>query len=349
MDGVRTLRPAAEQASHLDQLPFPVLIGDIGGTNARFGLIADAHGEAKRFPNVRTADFATIDDAIVSVLANAPVGPKSAVLALAGPISGEKVPLTNCPWVVEPRKSVARFGLSEMILVNDFEAQSLSLPGLAPADLDPIGNGTMTPEGARVVLGPGTGLGAGALILARDVFVPIPGEGGHIDLSPVSSRDMEIWPHVERQGGRVGAETLLCGSGMVRLYNAVAGADGVRPEFDTPSAITAAGLSGANQQAAETLSLFATHLGRVAGNLALVFMAYGGVYLAGGITARIAPVLKSGGFRDAFVAKWPHEALMERMATSIVIKEDAALAGIAAFARNPLRFGVELAGRRWRG
>src|SRR6185312_4675103 len=99
----------------------------------------------------------------------------------------------------------------------------------------------------------------------------------HIDLSPVSDRDFAIWPHVERQNGRVGAETLLCGSGMVRLYRAVCAADGVGAEFDTPEAVTSSGVAGTNRQAAETLSLFAVHLGRVAGNLALIFMAYGGV------------------------------------------------------------------------
>ncbi len=342
--------PSSKTGRHLDALPFPVLIGDIGGTNARFSLVADAASEATRFPNVHTADFPSIDDAIAAVVIDkGGAKPKSAMLALAGPIAGDKVQLTNSPWVVEPKKSVARFGLEEMVLLNDFEAQSLALPGLTAGDIDQIGGGAMTDEGARVVVGPGTGLGAGALIQARDMWVPVPGEGGHVDLSPVSDRDFAVWPHVERQGGRVGAETLLCGAGMVRLYRAVAATDGVKADLATPEAVTAAGLSGANPQAAETLRLFAIHLGRIAGNLALIFMATGGVYLAGGISTKIAPVLKSGGFRDAFVAKWPHEKLLDRMATSIIIKEDAALAGIAAFARAPSRFGVELTGRRWRG
>jgi glucokinase len=335
-------------AGFLEHLPFPVLIGDIGGTNARFALIADERAEAKRLPTARTADHATIDDAIATVLPK-DMAPQSSVLALAGPIAGDRVPLTNCDWVVEPKKTIARFGLKEMILINDFEAQSLALPGLTARDLDPIGGGAMTPEGARVVIGPGTGLGAGALVHARNIWVPIPGEGGHISLGPVTKRDLEIWPHIERHGDRVTAETVLCGSGMVRLYKAIAASDGVKPRYDTPETITAHGLSGEDRQAAETLSVFAEHLGRAAGDIALVFMAYGGVHLAGGITAKIAPVLKGGGFRAAFIDKWPHEELMERMATAIVIKEDAALAGIGAFAQAPGRFGVELGGRRWRG
>ncbi len=299
---------------------------------------------------MHTADFASIDDAIEAVvIEKGGARPKSAMLALAGPISGDRVPLTNCPWVVEPKKCVARFGLSEMVLLNDFEAQSLALPDLTQADLAPIGGGEMVADGARVVLGPGTGLGAGALVPARDIWVPVPGEGGHVDLGPVSERDFAIWPHVERTGGRIGAETLLCGSGMVRLYRAVCATDGVKPELTTPREVTEAGLAGLSPQAAETLSLFAVHLGRVAGNLALVFMPTGGVFLAGGISAKIAPVLQSGGFREAFLAKWPHQRLLERMATAIVTREDAALAGIAAFARAPARFAVSLTGRRWQG
>ena len=334
----------------LDHIPFPVLIGDIGGTNARFALIADMHAEIKRLPTVHTADFPTIDDAVQSaVLDQTPLAPKAAILALAGPIVGERVELTNCDWVVEPRISVKRFGFSEMILLNDFEAQSLALPGLRPNDVDPIGSGIMRPEAARVVVGPGTGLGAGALVHARDMWVPVPGEGGHIDLGPASERDMAIWPNIERVLGRVSAEAVLCGPGMLRLYRAICATDGVQPEQTTQEAVTAAGLSGADKQAAETLRLFATYLGRVAGDLALIFMAYGGVFLAGGISSQIAPVLKSGAFREAFEHKAPHEAIMKRMATAIIVKKDAPLAGIAAFARAPSRFGVELAGRRWRG
>ncbi len=333
----------------LDNLPYPVLIGDIGGTNARFALI-DADGAAKRLPTVHTAKFKTIDDAIQhAVIDETSTTPRSAVLAVAGPIAGERVRLTNCPWVVEPRKSIERFRLAEMILLNDFEAQSLSLPGLQADDVDPIGDGTTVPDGTRVVLGPGTGLGAGALVHARDIWVPVPGEGGHIDLGPRTNRDMAVWPHIQTKVGRVSAETLLCGSGMLRLYRAVAAADRVEPILTSQEAVTAEGLAGKDRQAAETLAMFATCLGRVAGDFALIFMATGGVFLAGGISAKIAPVLKSGAFRQAFVDKAPHGHLVERMATSIIVKTDAALAGIAAFARNPAGFGVSLAGRRWRG
>jgi glucokinase len=332
----------------LDHLPFPILIGDIGGTNARFALIDGAEAKPHRIPDVHTADFATIDDAIATkATAGAGARPKSAVLAVAGPIVGDAIALTNCAWIVEPKKTLARFGLDEIILLNDFEAQSLCLPDLSPADITPIGDGVADPEGARVVLGPGTGLGAAALVHADRRWIPVPGEGGHVDLGPVTARDFAIWPHLERAHGRISAEALLSGPGLMRLYRGIAAADGKAAKLTTPADVTTAGLGGTDPVAQETLSLFATYLGRFAGDFAMIFMARGGVYLAGGIPSRIAPALQSGAFRDAFVDKEPHRELLETLLTAIVVKTDAALAGIAAFAKEPRRFGVALAGRRW--
>ena len=334
---------------YLDHLPFPILIGDIGGTNARFALVNGPDEPIERLPYAHTAAFANIDDAIEqTVVRGAGARPKSAILALAGPIAGESVPLTNSDWVVKPNQLIKRFGFAEVVLLNDFEAQALALPDLTAQDLDPIGNGTSRPDAVRVVLGPGTGLGVGALVRARDTWVPVPGEGPHIDLGPVTDRDMAIWPHIERVLGRVSAEAVLSGSGMLRLYRAICRTDGALPRQASPEAVTAAGLAGTDPQATETLTLFATYLGRVAGDLALIFMAYGGIFLGGGIAGKIAPVLKAGAFRQAFTAKAPHTALLERMATAIIIKDDAALGGIAAFARAPGRFSVDLQGRRWR-
>jgi glucokinase len=323
----------------VDRLPLPLLIGDIGGTYARFAVIADGEAAMERLPDERTANHATIDDAIAAVVERHGLRLRSAMLALAGPIADDRVQLTNCDWVVAPKRLIDRFGLSDVVLINDFEAQALSLPGLGPADIDPIGTGTAETDGARVVVGPGTGLGAGALIHAGGMWIPLPGEGGHVDFGPRSERDMAIWPHIERPLGRVEAETVISGGGLLRLYRAICAVDGVAPRLDTPEAVTKAGLAGGDHRAAEALDLLAIYLGRLAGDLAMIFMATGGVYLGGGISAKIAPILKSGGFRQAFVAKPPHDGLLAGILTAIIIKEDAALAGVAAFARAPERFG----------
>jgi len=337
------------QSDELPRIPPPALIGDIGGTNARFALVT---GDAMtRFPDEQGADYATIDDAIAHALEKSDTAkPRSAVLALAGPIQGDAVPLTNSPWVVEPKRLIKRFGLEEVILLNDFEALSLALADFTEGDLDFIGDARPEPDRPRVALGPGTGLGAAALLHVRGMWVPVPGEGGHVDLAPVTPRDFAIWPHIEKPHptGGVSGETLLCGAGLVRLYRAVAATNGAAAPLATPADIAAAGLAGSDASATETLDLFATYLGRLAGDLALVFVATGGVYLAGGITGHIAPALKSGRFREGFVDKYPHGPMLERMATAIITKPYAALDGIAALARNPMRFGVEPGSRVWR-
>lgn len=334
-------------------IPFPTLIGDIGGTNARFAVVNDATAAAVRFPNAHTVNHPTIDDAIAAALP-AGVKPRSAVLALAGPVQGDRVPLTNCHWVVEPKRMIERFGLDKVILLNDFEALSLSLPALADKDLVRVGGGEAVPNAAQVVVGPGTGLGAAALIHARGTWFPVPGEGGHIDLAPVSERDFAIWPHIDEPFGkgpyrRIAGETLLCGSGLVRLYRAIIAADGKQERFDDPSEITAAAIDGSDADAREALSLFCVHLGRLAGNLALAFMARGGVFLAGGIAAKIAPFVGTSGFREAFIDKAPHQMLMDKMPTSVIVHPEPALAGLAAYARRPSDFGVVIDGRHWQG
>ena len=331
------------------EIRFPVLIGDIGGTNARFAVVGDRDSGWERLDDVHTADYPSVEDAIEAVvLASDVPRPQTAILALAGPITGEQIRLTNCPWHFEPRTMIPRFGLSSVILLNDFEALSLCLPGLGPGDIDRIGGGTAVPERPCVVVGPGTGLGAGALIHARGAWVPVPGEGGHIDIGPISEHDFALWPHLEKSFGRFSAETLLCGPGLMRVYAGIASFSGAEPIHDTPAEVTSAALAGDDPIAVAALDFFATHLGHFAGNLALVFVATGGVFLAGGISAKIAPALKSGRFREAFVAKDPHRHIMEDMMTAIITKPDPALAGIAAFARDPDRFGVELAGKLWR-
>jgi len=333
-----------------DKLPFPILIGDIGGTNARFSILLDAYAEPKPFPNVRTADYPTIDDAIQKiVLDTSSVQPRSAILAIAGPIDGDEIDLTNCDWVVRPKGMIADLGFEDVLVVNDFEAQALAVAALSDEYREALGTSNEPHMASRVVLGPGTGLGVAGLVYARHMWFPVPGEGGHVDVGPRSERDFQIFPHLKRIEGRVSAEEILSGRGVVNIYQAVCAADGVQPAFSDPADITAHGLNGTNPQAVETLSLFATYLGRVAGDMALIFMARGGVYLAGGISQKIIPALKGPEFRAAFEDKAPHTELMGTIPTFVVTHPQAALAGLASFARTPSAYGISTDGRRWRG
>lgn len=332
-----------------DTLPFPILIGDIGGTNARFSILLDADAEPKPFPNVRTADYPTIDDAIQKVVLDmSSVQPRSAILAIAGPIDGDEIDLTNCDWVVRPKGMIADLGFEDVLVVNDFEAQALAIAAMPDEYRETLGANNEPHMASRVVLGPGTGLGVAGLVYARHMWFPVPGEGGHVDVGPRSERDFEIFPHLKRIEGRVSAEEILSGRGVVNIYQAVCAADGVQPAFSDPADVTAHGLNGANSQAVETLSLFATYLGRVAGDMALIFMARGGVYLAGGISQKIIPALKGPEFRAAFEDKAPHTELMGTIPTFVVTHPQAALAGLASFARAPSAYGISTDGRRWR-
>ena len=332
-----------------DILKFPILIGDIGGTNARFAVLVDPHAEPKLFDIVQTSDFATIDDAIqAAVLDKTSLQPRTAVLAIAGPVDGDEIPLTNCPWVVRPRAMMAALGLEDVIVINDFEAQALAVVALDDSSLTAIGSGRPELYGSRVVLGPGTGLGVAGLVHARHAWVPVPGEGGHVDVGPRDDREREIFPHLEAIDGRISAEQLLCGRGLVNIYRAIVATRGGISSFTLPAEVSVAGLDGSDADAAEAVELFAVLLGRVAGDMALVFMARGGVYLAGGISQHILPALQRPGFRAAFNDKAPHSELMASMPIYVVTHPTAALVGLAAFARTPARFGVAIENRRWR-
>jgi len=327
---------------------FPVLVADIGGTNARFALVDHGQAETDVLASVATADHPDIVPAIDAALAKtARTAPRTAIVAVAGPVTGDRIPLTNADWVIEPLKMIAGLGLEDVIILNDFEAQALALPVLKDSDTDQIGSGAARPDSTKFVLGPGTGLGAGAMIHAADMWIPVPGEGGHVELGPVSAEDYRIWPHIERVGGRIGAEQVLSGTGLPRLARAVAAAMSLERNFSSAADITVAADAG-DAVAVKTLEVFASGLGRVAGDFALSLLARGGVYITGGVTPHIARFLTSGAFRASFEAKAPHETLVRSIPTFIVRHPNPALEGLAAFARTPHRFAVDMAGRRWR-
>jgi glucokinase len=190
---------------------------------------------------------------------------------------------------------------------------------------------------------------------ARDTWFPVPGEGGHVDVGPRTARDQQIWPFLTpvkdpaAKLGRISAEELLSGRGLLNIYRALCRAEGNRtPRHDEPAGVSIAGLDGSDALAAEALTLFATYLGRVAGDLALIFMARGGVFLAGGISPKILPALERPEFRAAFEDKAPHSALMKSIPTFVVTHPQAALSGLAAYACNPGGFGLATEGRHWR-
>ena len=326
---------------------FPVLLADIGGTNSRFAVLPDANAPAVELPPVSTGAFPSIEAAIAaSVLSEIPA-PASAILAVAGPVDGDEIDLTNSRWVIRPNEVMNATTITDLTVLNDFEAQALAISGMPEEFLVDLGGDLPLAEETRVVLGPGTGLGVGALVRAGGRWVPVPGEGGHVDLGPRDERDRFVWHYIEEIEGRVSAEQILCGRGIENLYRAVCAAHDDAPTLASPPSITAAAVERTDAHAVEALDLFAIHLGRLAGDLALTFMATGGVFVSGGIGQHIVGILRSGLFREGFVDKAPHREILEGIATKLVVQPLAALSGLASYARHPERFEVAVADRRW--
>ena len=326
-------------------LPFPALVADIGGTNARFAIIPDTYGEIRNFVTVHTADYPDPVAAIeAEVLAKTLVIPKSLAIAMAGPVEGGR--LTNADWEIRPKALLAALELDEVVVLNDFEALALALPTLGEAELVRIGGGEAEPLGPRVVLGPGTGLGVAALVHGTQRFIPVPGEGGHMSFAPETDEDFTLWPHLPRVGGRVTGETVLSGRGLAHIHQAMAARDGAGAGLPTGEDVDAAARAG-DARAKAAVELFAKYLGRFAGDLALLFLATGGVFIGGGIAPRLIATLSSGAFRAAFDDKEPHSHLVRKMPAFVITDPRPALIGLAAFARMPNRFGMSLAGRRF--
>lgn len=336
-------------------IALPALVGDIGGTNARFQYVVSKDEPVIEFDTVATADFETVEDAIrQAVLDQSDIRPATAILAAAGPITRNGLDLTNCHWNIRPEKFLDAGPFRNLLLMNDFEAQALSLPFLTDHDLhdlEPLTGSKPTATGqqraTKAVLGPGTGLGVALLVHAAGMWVPVAGEGGHVDLGPRNDREAELFAHLEKVGGRVSGEQVVCGPGLFNIYQACCAADGMSPELNSPAEISSAAMAGQSPQAVEALEVFCTCLGRLAGDLALTSMATGGVYISGGIARKILPFLENSGFRAAFDDKAPHQAIVSNIKTRVVTRDIPALLGLSQFARSPEAFALDIAHRWW--
>lgn len=329
-------------------IEFPALIGDIGGTNARFAIVPEKGAAAHFLPILRTADFDTFESAIEAVLANyTAASPRSAIFAIAGPVEGDEIRLTNNSWTVRPKRLSKQFDLSRIIVLNDFEAQALAVASFELQHVYQIGGGSGIAGATRVAVGPGTGLGVAGLLNVQNMWVPVPGEGGHVDIGPRTPRDIQIFPYLEPIGGRISAEQVLSGRGLTYIYHAIAKADGKQALLSSAAEISAAALEGNDSLASEALNLFVTYLGRLAGDLAMIFMSHGGVFLTGGIVPKILPALETGVFRMAFEDKAPHEGLLGTIPVYVVTSEFPGIDGLAAYINRPDQFYVGMHGRCW--
>ncbi|HEY8565334.1 MAG TPA: glucokinase [Beijerinckiaceae bacterium] len=322
----------------------PILIGDIGGTNARFALIDGSAEKTVRgasvLPRCLTVDFPDPLRAIRAALSSqSGPAPGRALLAVATKVEGPVVRLTNAAWTIDAAAIGEGLGLEQVELVNDYVPMAAAAAVLdgSSGDLAWIGEARPSRRGPIVVLGPGTGFGAAALLLAGERRLVQSTEAGHVDLGPADDDEARFWPYLERVEGRITVETVLSGPGLLRLYRAMGALRGVPGECLSSHEIVLRGVSAADPLARDALHAFARLLGRVAGDLALIFSATS-VLIGSGIAPSLVSFLKASGLRAAFSNKAPFASVLENIPTGVILEPDPALRGLAVMARDPDRF-----------
>jgi glucokinase len=328
--------------------PFPVVLCDIGGTNARFALVPASGAPLEPGPHLKTGNFPGLEEALAAALTGPGRKPRSMIACAAGPVSGRTVKLTNANWMIDGAEVAAKAGLDQGLLLNDFEAQAFSLAVLKPAWVQPIGAFTLKP-GTQLIMGLGTGLGVAAVLEIETRHFSLASEAGHMGFGPLGAVETALWPHLDTGSlGRVCAETILSGPGLMRLHRARCVAAGKAPTETSEIELIERAHAQPGGEEAATLRLCWALTARFAGDLALAFLAKGGVAFAGGILPRIAKFCDVEKFRAAFENKAPYSEFLRRIGTRLIISEDAVLSGMAAIANAPRSYAIDYTNRAWR-
>ena len=312
-----------------------LLVGDVGGTNARFALAHMVEGRPvlENHQSFPAAEHPTFLGGIKAYLDGCDVKPTACVLAVAGPVTDGEIDLTNSPWRVSEAE-LETLGLKPARLINDFEALAWGAP-VVPADqLASLGGPDEGEAHATVaVLGPGTGFGVSALVRdGRGGEMAMPSEGGHACFPPGDPIEDEILRILRKRYTRVSIERLICGPGLLNMHRALAEIDGRETHIDDPAQITQEALDDPRSHCGATLARFCAILGAVAGDIALTTGARGGVYIAGGIAPRILPFLQASPFRERFERKGRFQDYMAAIPTKVILHKHAALLGAARVA-----------------
>jgi glucokinase len=306
------------------------LVADIGGTNARFAIADPASLDLSHISQFRCADHESFEAALRHYVETVGARPARAAIAVAGPVTGPEVRLTNLPWSFTAAELCTGFGLAEVRLLNDFEALAHALPYLAAGDLHQIGGVAPAEHATKAVLGPGTGLGVAGLAWSGERWVALPGEGGHVTLGAGNERELALLERIRKGRDHLSVERVLSGPGLAALYQAVAASQGLTVAALEPNDVLVLGSSGEDLVAAEALDLFVTWLGGFAGDAALLLGARGGIYLGGGIAPKIVAKLSAGAFRHAFEDKGRMSVYLAPIPVYVITADFAALKGAAA-------------------
>lgn len=299
---------------------YPRLLGDIGGTNARFAWQAERSALPTEVTSYACADHNSVQSAIEHYLAeHRMMRPPACAIGIANPIVGDRVQMTNHHWSFSIAELQHNLGLKRLRVINDFTALALSLPTLQPEDTHQIGSGVAVTGAALAVLGPGTGLGvSGLLPTGAGRFVPLTGEGGHVTLAPQNEREAAVVGALARRFGHVSAERALSGPGLVNLYDAACTLAHRSALPLAPADVVDRARIEADPQCVAAVELFCLFLGDVAGNLALTLGARGGVYIGGGLAPRLRAEIERSAFRARFEAKGRFREYLGAIPTFII-------------------------------
>ena len=317
-----------------------VLVADIGGTNARFALARLGERAPLLADSIETFEvhaFASLADAARHYLGEREAQVQRAVFAVAGRVDGDEARITNHPWVISAERVRNALGLDRLQLVNDFAAQAMAVPLLQVADVVQIGPARLAGDDAGgdltyAVIGPGTGLGVGALLRRDGRFHALQTEGGHVSFAPGTPEEIAVLQRLSGEFGRVSTERLVSGSGLVNLHRALSAIAGGDPGPLQPQDITARARAG-DAGCLHAIDVFCAVFGAAAGDLVLTFGAWDGVFLTGGVTTHVLPWLAHSGFRHRFEHKGRFSHAMASVPTLAVEHPHPGLLGAAALAQ----------------
>ncbi|KAF1691801.1 glucokinase [Pseudoxanthomonas jiangsuensis] len=322
----------------------PFLIADIGGTNARFALADTGADSPLLDDSVRefaVAEFPSLAEAARHYLEQADASAHRGVFAVAGRVDGDEARITNHPWVISRSRTRDMLGFEQVHLINDFAAQAMAISLYRAEDVVAIGGVPWAPAPLHeprtyAVLGPGTGLGVGGLVVRDGRCYPLETEGGHVSFPPGTPEEIRILEILSAQFGRVSNERLICGPGLVNIHRALCEMAGVDPGLLEPKDITARAAAG-DALGMRAVDVFCAVFGAIAGDLVLTVGAWDGVFLTGGLVPKMLDSLRHSGFRQRFEYKGRFSPTMARVPSLAVTHPRAGLLGAAAYAVDLVR------------
>ncbi|PJG60603.1 glucokinase [Aeromonas cavernicola] len=316
------------------------LVGDVGGTNARLALCELATGALSHIHTYSGLEHPSLEAVVSLYLNHYQVAVDNACIAIACPINGDHVTMTNHSWAFSISEMQRNLGLTQLQVINDFTAVSMAVPMLTDSDRLQLGGSAPLAGKPIAIYGAGTGLGVAHLVNTGARWLSLPGEGGHVDFAANNAEEDAILQVMRSELGHVSAERFLSGPGLVNLYRGLVKADGREPEPLAPKEITERAVSSTCLDCRRTLSLFCVLMGRFAGNLALNLGTFGGVYIAGGIVPRFQAFFVNSGFRVAFEDKGRFNSYLKEIPVFLITHHNPGLLGAGAYLRQSMGFTI---------